>query len=92
MSATAHRRYAKPRLTVGANDNSHSAIQGAAPARSVFVYRVRKDFSVDDMRSFLEPQVDVIDLRVVSRDDARNKSFKLTVPWTQLDTLFDPNF
>lgn len=77
--------------TCGTGENN-GTVKGNPPTRSLFIYRVSKSVTTDDMRSFLRNHVSVLDLQVMSNDLARNKSFKLQVTSTDVAKLFDPAF
>jgi hypothetical protein len=64
----------------------------AAPrTRDIFIYRVSKTVSAIDMSTFLKDSgVSAQALEIVSKDCARNRSFRVTVPFDQLDLVFDP--
>jgi hypothetical protein len=68
-------------------------VKGAPEAmRDLFIYRVDKETSIYDIGNYIESQgFTVEDLQCVSHDAARFKSFKLTVPVSQYNSLFDSN-
>jgi hypothetical protein len=70
-----------------------SAFKGAPmPDRHLFIYRVDKSASDRDISAFLVArQFNVRELTCVSNENAKFKSFKLTVPVTEYSNLFDGN-
>ena len=71
-------------------NRSDDLIQGAPVAsRFLFIYRVRKTTSVDNINTYLmDIDVDVRSLESVSHKDAKYKSFKLEVSKDDHKTLF----
>jgi hypothetical protein len=62
------------------------------PDRHLFIYRVDKSASDRDISAFLVArQFNVRELTCVSNENAKFKSFKLTVPVTEYSNLFDGN-
>ncbi len=70
-----------------------STFKGApAPDRLLFIYRVAKDTDADEIKNFLVArQFTVRDFVQTSNENARFKSFKLTVPVSEFGKLFDEN-
>jgi len=63
------------------------------PSRDLFVYRVDKAVEQTDILQYLQSQsIDVRDLRCISHEDARYKSFKLTTKMSDIDNLFTDSF
>ena len=57
---------------------------------SLFIYNVQKSVSANELNAFLaENGFNVVHLKCVSHDEARQKSFQLSVPKTELSRLFD---
>ena len=69
-------------------------VKGASkPNRQLFISRVGRDTADDDMRHWIENlDVNIIDFERLSHDDARNKSYLLTVSKNEYFRLFDPRF
>ncbi len=62
------------------------------PTRHLFIYRVDSATTEGDITSLLqesEVKFDVRDLKCVSHPNAKFKSFKLTVPMSQYENLFN---
>jgi hypothetical protein len=67
-------------------------VKGGIRTCQLFIYRVEKNVSFNDMKNFLKNHVHVEDLQIVSHEDARFKSFRLTVRQADVDKLFDEYF
>ena len=81
----------KKRSVVLGTGNAGGCVRGAPRTRDLFVYRVDKTVTADDMQRFLSDSgVTVSAIELVSKDCARNCSFRVTVPLTNLDRIFDP--
>lgn len=62
------------------------------PSRDIFIFRVDPDTGVEDLRLHLrDMDVSVRALNQVSNPSAAYKSFRLTVPKSDFDILFDPS-
>ena len=83
----------KQKRVVQGKGNSKCGVKGAPePSRHLFIFRVHKDTSLDDMKNHLIDSVEGLDIRdlgCVSHTDAKFQSFKLTVPLPQFDQLFN---
>jgi hypothetical protein len=69
------------------------AILGAPEAaRDLFIYRVHTQVDTESLEQYIKDKnFDVMDLKCVSREESKYKSFKLTVPVSQFAKLFDEN-
>ena len=64
---------------------------GPEPTRDLFIYRVNKDVPVEAIQSHLTDNgVNVSKLDCVSHAEAQFRSFRLTVPKSEFNELFDP--
>jgi hypothetical protein len=64
---------------------------GPEPSREVFVYRVDKSTNIEDMRDFVVNEgFTVRDIKTMSHEDSLMKSFKITIPVSQLHKIMDP--
>ena len=88
MQPRYHRRKQSRRIVRG--NRSDDRIQGAPVAsRFLFIYRVKKTTSVDNINTYLmDMEVDVRSLESVSHKDAKYKSFKLEVSKDDYTKLF----
>ena len=70
----------------------HARIRGAPePSREIFVYRVHKETSEEDMRDFMDSNgFDVRAIECTSKPDSLFKSFHVTIPLSQVEKAFDP--
>jgi hypothetical protein len=84
-------RQEKRKPIVGANPAA-GPVQGGRPVRQLFIYRVLKHVSLSDMRNFLKDQVTILDLQLISHQDAHYNSFKLDIPQSDLDVVSDRMF
>lgn len=70
-------------------------VKGAPePSRQLFIYRVHKDTTVEDLELLLsesEYDFEIRALECVSHESATFKSFRLQVPRSQFENLFDGN-
>lgn len=64
---------------------------GSEQLRHLFIYHVRADTELDDVRDYIKEELnrEVKALVKVSNKDARNQSFRLTVSATDYDGLED---
>ena len=63
------------------------------PGRDLFIYRILKDSSVKGLKDLVESQnVEVRSIQCISNPNPLYKSFKLTVPKSQLETIFNDTF
>ena len=71
---------------------SSRRIRGAPePSREIFVYRVHKETSEEDMRDFMDSNgFDVRAIECTSKPDSLFKSFHVTIPLSQVEKAFDP--
>lgn len=69
------------------------AFRGAPePKRDLFIYRVDKETEMDDLKSHIGDQGFTIrDLVLISHKEAAFKSYKLSVPVSEYNNLFDDN-
>lgn len=66
------------------------AARNGQSVRDIFVSRVSKEVKPDDLKSYVESKgFTVLNVKCVSHNEAKNSSFKLTVPFTECDKLFD---
>ena len=66
-------------------------VKGAPePVRDVFIYRVSKDTVTETLIKFVKGnKFNVINLSCVSNNDAKYKSFKLSIPVSEYDKILD---
>lgn len=78
---------------VGTNKNSAAGLQGAPlPSRDFFISRAMKGTTVEKVREHLRCcDIDVRDLTVISHNEAKFTSFKLTVPISEISKVIDPD-
>ena len=71
-----------------------SRLRGAPlPSRDVFIYRLNRDTSIQDIEAFLnEKDIEVRELDCLSHADAKYKSFKLSISVNDLNTVFSEDF
>ncbi len=63
------------------------------PSRDLFVYRVAKTVDQTDIMTYLRSQaIDIRGLSCVSYQDAKFRSFKLTMGISHFDKVFDDSF
>ena len=75
---------------MGQSTSSHLR-GGELPVRDIFVSRVHKDDGVEQMRNFLQGKdIKVCDVVLKSANDAKFKSFKLSVSVDDVDKVMDP--
>ena len=69
------------KIVTGNKTTTHGNFSGAPdPQRDIFVYRVKPEAEVEDIRKYMEDyDVQVINLTCMSNVNAKYKSFKLTV-------------
>ena len=72
----------------------NTRLKGApAPSRDLFIYRVDSDTTVVDVRDFIQNWGHAVrSIQCVSNHNSKYKSFKLTVPASDLDGLFCDTF
>lgn len=85
------RRMAKKTVTGTATaSETLMAARNGQSVRDIFVSRVSKEVKPDDLKSYVESKgFTVLNVKCVSHNEAKNSSFKLTVPFTECDKLFD---
>jgi hypothetical protein len=80
----------RQKFITGVASGSGSFKGAPVPSRSLFVYRVAKDTDTNDLKLFLrDMDFDVSELCCISHEDSKLKSFKLTVPVDQIESLLD---
>ena len=79
------------RTIVSGQAESNTGIKSAPPpSRDIFVYRVHKETITEQLHQHLvDNEIEVRGLECVSHDDSVNKSFKLIVPVTDYDKVFN---
>jgi hypothetical protein len=87
----AHMKKQRRKVVVGTRKDC-SIKGGTQPRRDLFVYRVYKDTSAEDMKDFLGQSVEVLNCQKISHEDAINASFKITVTATDAKTMFKKDF
>ena len=86
------KRRRRKKIVVGTEDCCES-FRGAPEVRSVFVWNVSKDTSVEQVRSHIEKNCDgVVSVRQWSHKDAPRKSFKVTVLKDSVQVLLNSDF
>jgi hypothetical protein len=85
----------KPRKVTIGKSKEHgktNLLQSAPePRRYAFVYRVAKTVTVDNMKDYLKSEyIRYYDVECMSNEDAKFKSFKLEIPKTSVDKVFNP--
>lgn len=86
------KRNRKNRLAVTGKSSSPSQnFKGAPePSRDLFIYRVETSANVELLKSYLvSKSINVRELKCVSHDDAKFKSFRLSVPASEYRSLFN---
>ena len=69
-----------------------SGVRGAPRTRDMFISRVEKDTTDDQLRTWISEQnVNIMKFELLSHEDAIYKSFKLTVPVTDFTKLYEPS-
>lgn len=92
------RRQEKQRQKVITGNNKSSSQFGSfkgapEPSRDLFLFRVDQASDVSDIKTFLlSKQVEIRSLSCASHDDAKFKSFKLTVGITDFNRVFSDSF
>ena len=87
-------RQRQQRIIKGKSQAKYGVKGAPEPSRHLFIYRVCHDTDVDGMRELLDNQNDsftIRDLQCISNDNAMFKSFKLTVPMSEYEALFNEN-
>ena len=92
---TYHQKKERQRLKqiIKGKSDARCGVKGAPePSRHVFIYRVDKDTTEDDIKNLLtenENPFTIRELKCLSHEDAMYKSFKLSVPKSHLHRLYD---
>ena len=82
------------------NERRHNIVKGSAasgtlhgapePDRDVFVYRVDSETECDDLKQYMEGKsFKVRNVELMSNPHSRYKSFKVTIPVSQMPLVFD---
>jgi hypothetical protein len=81
----------RQQVITGSGATNSGNFRGAPePSRDIFVFRVEPGTQVADLRTHLaDMDVTVRALHCVSNAEARYKSFRLTVPLSDFDIVFD---
>ncbi len=85
-------RQKQRRILQGKGNGSKFGVKGAPePNRHLFIYRVDPSTSTDELKNMLinEHKVTLRDLECVSHTEAMYKSFKLTIPKSEFEGLFN---
>ena len=62
------------------------------PMRDLFIYRVERTTDISDIRQHIvDNGFTIIDLQCMSNQNAKFKSFKLSVPISEFSDLFNPS-
>ena len=89
---TEQRRRAKRREAV-IGKRKHSVIKSGAKYTHLFVSRVFCDVTDDEMKQYIcDEGVNVIEIKTVSHEEARMKSFKITIETEEKDTVMSDSF
>ena len=85
------RRIAQKTLTgMATSKDTLMAARNGNSVRELFVSRVSKEVKLDDLKNYVESKgFTVLNVKRVSDNEAKNNSFKLTVPVSKCDKLFD---
>ena len=85
------KRRIRRRQKVVTGQATNSKLKGAPlPSRDVFIYRVDKNTTVDILSEYIsENSIDFREIECVSHEDAKYKSFRLTVSIKDLDKIFN---
>jgi len=91
LAAKRIRRRQPPRIISGKKTNVTGTIKGAPePLRHLFIYRVDRDTVDNEVKEYISEQgFSVKEFKRVSNEEAKFKSFKLSVPVSEYDRLFD---
>lgn len=83
------RQNRRQKVITGKGPRQTGSFKGAPePGRSLFVHRVDSDTEVKDLERHLRDlDIDIMELECVSHPEAHFKSFKLTVPVSQMNDL-----
>ena len=80
----------KKRDFIKENGDSSTLREALEPGRNIFVYRVDAEAGCELLKEYLGTKsLDVRDITLMSRDEARFKFFKVTLPASQLTVAFD---
>ena len=85
----------KTRVITGTQkcEETQGRFLGAPPVSSIFVYRVEKGATADDVRKWLaDRNVNVVAVRMLSHPDAALSSFKVTLRKEHAKILLTPDF
>ena len=93
LSAFQYPKRRKRRNIVTGKATSNNFLKGAPePSRDIFVYRADKSTTVDMIQSHLiEKGIMPVNSVCVSNPDAKFKSFKISVPVSQCNAMFNPD-
>ena len=83
----------RPRRVITGRRKDDGVFGAPEPIREIFLYRVRQDIERDVIASYLE-KYNVIchDVTQMSNSDAKFKSFKITVPVSQMKHVMKADF
>lgn len=82
-----NRRRRPPKVFTGGGEDFKSLV-GTEPNRDIYVYRVSKNASMDDLKDFATSKAN-LDVRYISKisdESWDSQSFKISIPASQLDT------
>lgn len=89
-----NRQERRRQKTITGKTSGSGRFKGAPePSRDLFIARVDSDTTDNDLTEYLtEKAVTIRDLKCTSHPNSRFKSFKLTIPLSNLSDLLDENF
>ena len=89
------KRRRKAKIVTGTETNGDlGRFLGAPPVSSLFVFRVRKEATSEDLQQWLKDckNVNAVAIRVMSHPDAALRSFKVSVPKDSVKDLLSADF
>jgi hypothetical protein len=82
--------YQKQHYTGSANQRTGTFKGAPEPNRDLFIFRVMRDATVDDMKQYLASEgFHVKSLHLVSHPESKFQSFRLSVPASEFKDLFN---
>ena len=80
----------KTRTGTATSSDTFMAARNGNSVGELFVSRVSKEVKPNDLKNYVEStDFTVLNAKCVSHNEATNNSFKLTVPVSEFDKLFD---
>ncbi len=86
-----HQRRKEARLVRGTAKHLDSNVKGGGPVRkSIFVSRLDKSVTEDDLKMYMKKKdIEIDDVKVMSHDEARFRSFKFSIANVSMDRVLD---